>query len=124
MREIETDYLVIGAGASGMAFADTLLSLTDARVVIVDRGGWTWLRLCQAAAGVSVQFPLWWASPRVRRRRRLRPAMRMCSHQSVKHALWARARSFLPRGAMFVSESPQFLTQDIRTPWKGGSKIL
>ena len=37
MREIETDYLVVGAGASGMAFADTLLSLTDARVVLVDR---------------------------------------------------------------------------------------
>ena len=52
-------------------------------VVIAHRGGWTWLRVCQAAAGVSVQFPLWWASPRVRRRRRLRPAMRMCSHQSL-----------------------------------------
>lgn len=37
MPEIETDYLVVGAGASGMAFVDTLLSLTDARVVLVDR---------------------------------------------------------------------------------------
>ena len=37
MAEIETDYLVVGAGASGMAFVDTLLSLTDARVVLVDR---------------------------------------------------------------------------------------
>ncbi|HUR50527.1 MAG TPA: hypothetical protein VMZ11_00215 [Mycobacteriales bacterium] len=38
MREIETDYLVVGAGASGVAFTDTLLSLNDeARVVIVDR---------------------------------------------------------------------------------------
>ena len=37
MTEIETDYLVVGAGASGMAFVDTLLSLTDARVVLVDR---------------------------------------------------------------------------------------
>jgi hypothetical protein len=34
---LETDYLVVGAGASGMAFVDTLLSLTDARVVLVDR---------------------------------------------------------------------------------------
>lgn len=37
MAEIQTDYLVVGAGASGMAFVDTLLSLTDARVVLVDR---------------------------------------------------------------------------------------
>ena len=37
MRLIETDYLIVGAGAAGMAFADTLLSDTDARIVIVDR---------------------------------------------------------------------------------------
>ncbi len=37
MREIETDYLVVGAGASGMAFADTLVAHTDAEVVLVDR---------------------------------------------------------------------------------------
>jgi hypothetical protein len=37
MPHVETDYLVVGAGASGMAFVDTLLSLTDARVVLVDR---------------------------------------------------------------------------------------
>ncbi len=36
---IETDYLVIGAGAMGMAFADVVLTETDARVVIVDRHG-------------------------------------------------------------------------------------
>lgn len=34
---IETDYLVIGAGAAAMAFVDTLLSESDARVVMVDR---------------------------------------------------------------------------------------
>jgi cation diffusion facilitator CzcD-associated flavoprotein CzcO len=34
---IETAYLVIGAGAVAMAFVDTLLSETDARVVLVDR---------------------------------------------------------------------------------------
>jgi hypothetical protein len=37
MRLIETDYLVIGAGAVGMAFADTILAETDAQVTIVDR---------------------------------------------------------------------------------------
>jgi hypothetical protein len=34
---IETDYLVIGAGASGMAFTDALIADSDATVVIVDR---------------------------------------------------------------------------------------
>ena len=33
----ETDYLIIGAGAVGMAFADTLLTETDAHLTIVDR---------------------------------------------------------------------------------------
>ena len=37
MREIETDYLVVGAGASGMAFVDALLAGSDADVVIADR---------------------------------------------------------------------------------------
>ena len=37
MSPIETDYLVIGAGAIGMAFVDTLLTDTDARVVMADR---------------------------------------------------------------------------------------
>jgi NAD(P)-binding Rossmann-like domain len=35
---IDTDYLVVGAGAMGMAFTDTLVAETDAQVVIVDRG--------------------------------------------------------------------------------------
>ena len=30
MQHIETDYLVIGSGASGMAFADTLVQESDA----------------------------------------------------------------------------------------------
>ncbi len=34
---IETDYLVVGAGATAMAFIDTLLSETDAQIVVVDR---------------------------------------------------------------------------------------
>jgi cation diffusion facilitator CzcD-associated flavoprotein CzcO len=35
--EIETDYLVVGAGASGLAFADSLLTEADVDVVLVDR---------------------------------------------------------------------------------------
>ncbi len=34
---IKTDYLVVGAGASAMAFVDTLLHQTDATVTIVDK---------------------------------------------------------------------------------------
>ena len=38
MREIETDYLVVGAGASGMAFVDALVGEDpDCDVVLVDR---------------------------------------------------------------------------------------
>ena len=37
MREIQTDYLVVGGGASAMAFTDSLLAASDARVVLVDR---------------------------------------------------------------------------------------
>ncbi len=35
--QLETDYLIIGSGAMGMAFADTLLTETDATMIIVDR---------------------------------------------------------------------------------------
>jgi hypothetical protein len=35
--EIETDYLVIGAGALGMGFVDTLIEYCDADVVMIDR---------------------------------------------------------------------------------------
>lgn len=46
MQTIEADYLVVGAGAMGMAFVDTLISETDATVVLVDRNdapGGHWL---------------------------------------------------------------------------------
>lgn len=36
-QELQCDYLIVGSGAVGMAFADTLLSETDANIVIVDR---------------------------------------------------------------------------------------
>lgn len=35
--EIEADYLVVGAGAAGMAFVDEILAHTDATAVLVDR---------------------------------------------------------------------------------------
>lgn len=34
---IDTDYLVVGAGATGLAFADALVAETDAEVTLVDR---------------------------------------------------------------------------------------
>ncbi|HSH11200.1 MAG TPA: NAD(P)-binding protein [Ilumatobacter sp.] len=36
-RSVETDYLVIGAGAMGMAFTDALIDHADVHVVLVDR---------------------------------------------------------------------------------------
>jgi hypothetical protein len=37
MATIDTDYLIVGAGAIGMAFADSLIAESDAEVVVVDR---------------------------------------------------------------------------------------
>jgi hypothetical protein len=37
MTTIDTDYLIVGAGAAGMAFADSLIAESDVDVVIVDR---------------------------------------------------------------------------------------
>jgi hypothetical protein len=37
MEQLETDYLVVGAGASGMAFVDTLLSQSEHDVILLDR---------------------------------------------------------------------------------------
>ena len=39
MNHLETDYLVIGSGAAGMAFVDTLISETNAHVTLIDRHG-------------------------------------------------------------------------------------
>ncbi|WP_201551272.1 NAD(P)-binding protein [Psychrobacter fjordensis] len=36
-QHLETDYLIIGSGAVGMAFADVLLTETDANIIIVDK---------------------------------------------------------------------------------------
>ncbi|UJW32012.1 NAD(P)/FAD-dependent oxidoreductase [Saccharothrix sp. AJ9571] len=60
---IETDYLVIGAGATAMAFVDTLLTESQATVTLVDRyhrpgGHWTvaypYVRLHQPSAMYGV----------------------------------------------------------------------
>ena len=39
MAQIDTDYLIIGNGTAGLAFADTLVAETDAHITIVDRHG-------------------------------------------------------------------------------------
>ena len=60
---IEADYLIIGAGLAGLAFADSLLTSSDASMVIVDRrdrpgGHWNdaypFVRLHQPAATYGV----------------------------------------------------------------------
>ena len=35
----DTDYLIVGAGATGLAFADTLLQESDAHLTLVDMHG-------------------------------------------------------------------------------------
>ena len=37
MQQLETDYLVIGSGAMGMAFCDSLITETNANIIIVDK---------------------------------------------------------------------------------------
>ena len=37
MSAIETDYLIVGAGAAGMAFGDSMLAESDSELVLVDR---------------------------------------------------------------------------------------
>lgn len=63
MTTIETDYLVVGAGAAGMAFVDALIAETDVDVVMVDRrhrpgGHWNdaypFVRIHQASANYGV----------------------------------------------------------------------
>ncbi|MET0295219.1 MAG: hypothetical protein ABW042_09405 [Phenylobacterium sp.] len=39
MRELTADYVIVGAGASALAFADALLSETAASMILVDRRG-------------------------------------------------------------------------------------
>src|SRR5690349_3629948 len=62
--QIQTDYLVVGAGAAGLAFTDALVAASDADVVLVDRrtnagGHWNdaydFVRLHQPSAFYGVQ---------------------------------------------------------------------
>ncbi len=62
-RLLETDYLIIGSGAMGMAFADVILTESDARIIMVDRhaapgGHWNdaypFVRLHQPSARYGV----------------------------------------------------------------------
>jgi hypothetical protein len=64
---LETDYLVVGAGAAGMAFADALVDHADVSVVLVDRrhgvgGHWLdaypFVRLHQASSFYGVASTL------------------------------------------------------------------
>jgi hypothetical protein len=66
-RTLEADYLVVGAGASGMAFTDALIDHADVRVAMVDRrhsvgGHWLdaypFVRLHQASAFYGVASTL------------------------------------------------------------------
>lgn len=63
LRSVETDYLVVGAGATGMAFVDALIAESEANVVMVDRrsapgGHWNdaypFVRLHQPSATYGV----------------------------------------------------------------------
>ena len=66
-RAVEADYLVVGAGAMGMAFADAVTDHADVRVALVDRrhsvgGHWleaySFVRLHQASAFYGVASTL------------------------------------------------------------------
>ncbi|MCW2852789.1 MAG: pyridine nucleotide-disulfide oxidoreductase [Nocardioides sp.] len=66
-RRIEADYLVVGAGATGMAFADALVDHADVRVALVDRrpevgghwrGAYPFVRLHQASSFYGVASTL------------------------------------------------------------------
>jgi hypothetical protein len=66
-RRVEADYLVVGAGAMGMAFTDALIDHADVRVALVDRrhgvgghwlGAYPFVRLHQASAFYGVPSTL------------------------------------------------------------------
>jgi hypothetical protein len=66
-RTVEADYLVVGAGAMGMAFTDALIDQAEVRVALVDRrhsvgghwlGAYPFVRLHQASAFYGVASTL------------------------------------------------------------------
>lgn len=52
-----TDYLVVGAGASGLAFADSLLTESDANIILVDRRGHVGGHWCDTYPFVQLHTP-------------------------------------------------------------------
>src|SRR4051812_5170898 len=67
VAELEADYLVVGAGAVGMAFTDALIDHADVSVILVDRrygvgGHWLhaypFVRLHQASSFYGVASTL------------------------------------------------------------------
>ena len=56
MRELETDYLVIGGGAAGMAFTDTLVANSDAHAI--EELEWMDLAIGTARRGWAPQMSL------------------------------------------------------------------
>jgi hypothetical protein len=67
MRRVEADYLVVGAGAMGMAFTDALIDHADVTVALVDRrhgpgghwlGAYPFVRLHQASSFYGVASTL------------------------------------------------------------------
>lgn len=55
--ERATDYLIVGAGASGLAFVDTLLTESDASIVLVDRRAAVGGHWCDAYPFVRLHTP-------------------------------------------------------------------
>src|SRR3982751_721070 len=67
MTTLDADYLVVGAGAAGMAFTDALIDHADVKVVLVDRrhsvgghwlGAYPFVRLHQSSAFYGVASTL------------------------------------------------------------------
>ena len=95
-RTLDVDYLVVGAGAMGMAFVDALTSMADVSVAIVDRrhgAGGRWLdaygfvRLHQASAFYGVASTLLGGGRIAERRPGTRPArtgQRSRSHRVLR----------------------------------------
>lgn len=102
-RMIEADYFVVGAGATGMAFVDTLVTETDATVAIVDRydqpgGHWTiaypYVRLHQPSAFYGVNS-------------------RVLGGEAVEHAGWNAGLCELAAGSEIVTYLGQVMQQQL-----------
>jgi cation diffusion facilitator CzcD-associated flavoprotein CzcO len=104
-RVVEADYLVVGAGAAGMAFTDALIANADVSVAVVERrhsvgGHWldayAFVRLHQASAFYGVASTLLGDGTvqddrpeaglqEARRRRRYARTTRECCRRECSH---------------------------------------